>query len=196
MEYFDYEVTPDPLPYEIQGGWKRLTRDLIETVILALILFLVINTVTARIRVESVSMQPNLYEGDFVLVNRVAYRFGEPERGDIVVFRFPPNPEETPYIKRVIGLPGDTVRVSEGMVYINNTVLVEPYIRADTGQSGTWTVTEKAIFVMGDNRGSSSDSRNWGLVPYENIIGKALFVYLPFSHWAWLDHGSANAANP
>lgn len=196
MEYFNYEVTPDPLPYELEGGWKRLVRDLVETVVLALILFFVINTVTARIRVESVSMQPNLYEGDFVLVNRIAYRFGLPERGDIIVFRYPPNPEETPYIKRVIGLPGDIVRVAEGKVFINDVALSEPYLQVPTGQNGTWTVTENAIFVMGDNRGSSSDSRNWGLVPYENIIGKALFIYLPFSHWTWLDHGSANAAGP
>lgn len=196
MDYYNYEVIPDPLPYEIEGGWRRLLRDLVETIVLAFILFILINTVTARIRVESVSMQPNLYEGDFVLVNRIAYRFSPPQRGDIVVFRFPPNPEETPYIKRVIGLPGNTVRISEGNVYINDEMLQEDYIRVPTGQSGTWVVTENSIFVMGDNRGSSSDSRNWGLVPFENIIGKALFIYLPFSHWAWLDHGNANAAGP
>jgi signal peptidase I len=196
LEYYNYEVIPDPLGPEYEGGWRRLGRDMLETVILALILFLVINTITARIRVESVSMQPNLYEGDFVLVNRVAYNLGQPERGDIVVFRFPPNPEETPYIKRVIGLPGDTLRVHDGLVFINDVVLVEPYIKVPTGQNGTWSIPENAIFVMGDNRSSSSDSRTWGLVPYENIIGKALFIYLPFSHWAWLDHGAATAAVP
>lgn len=196
MDYYNYEVVPDPLPYELEGGWRRLLRDLIETVLLALLLFWGINAVTARIRVESISMQPNLYEGDFVLVNRIAYRFAAPQRGDIVVFRFPPNPEETPYIKRIIGLPGDTVSVRDGSVFINGILLTEPYLKVPTGQDGTWVVSEKTIFVMGDNRPSSSDSRNWGLVPYENIIGKALFIYLPFSHWAWLDHGPANAAGP
>jgi len=175
---------------------RRIVMDVLETVFLAVVLFLGINSISARIRVDSVSMQNTLFAGDFVLVNKLAYKLGEPHRGDIIVFRYPPNPQEIPYIKRVIGLPGDQVQIADGQVFINGQGLIEPYLKNDTPRDGTWNVPEDSLFVMGDNRHNSSDSRMWGFVPIENVIGKALVIYLPFDHWSLLDVSSAFAAVP
>jgi signal peptidase I len=200
MNDFRVVVLDDPEDgAEEQGGLKnlqRVLRDVIETLLLSLLLFWGINTVSARIRIESISMQPTLYAGDFVIVNKVAYRFGEPGRGDVIVFRYPPDPDREPYIKRIIGLPGDIVRVGEGKVFVNNLPLSEPYIAAPPMYQGTWTVAESSLFVLGDNRNSSSDSHSWGLVPYENIIGKALVVYWPPREWKLLNQETASAAEP
>lgn len=182
--------------YTYRRRLLRAIRDLAETVIMALVLFLAINAVSQRIRVDSVSMQPTLFAGDFVLVNKLAYRFGSPARGDVVVFKYPPDPTQIPYIKRIIGLPGDHIHISDGKVYINGQLLLEPYLKVSTNRGGDWTVPANSIFVMGDNRNNSSDSRSWGFVPIENIIGKAEFIYLPFDHWAWLSFPSAIAAGP
>jgi signal peptidase I len=174
---------------------RRIVADVLETVFLAVFLFLGINTISARIKVESVSMQPTLYEGDFVFVNKLAYRLGKPQRGDIIVFRYPPDPTQIPYIKRVIGLPGDQIVISNGEVNINGQRLTEPYIAAPPARGGNWTVPPDSLFVMGDNRNNSSDSRSWGFVPYDNIIGKAEVIYLPTRHWAVLHQPSAAAAD-
>jgi signal peptidase I len=174
---------------------RRIVADVLETVFLAIFLFLGINTISARIKVESVSMQPTLYEGDFVFVNKLGYRLGKPQRGDIIVFRYPPDPTQIPYIKRVIGLPGDQIVISNGEVVINGNRLTEPYIMAAPARGGSWTVPADSLFVMGDNRNNSSDSRSWGFVPYENVIGKAEVIYLPARHWAVLHQPSAAAAD-
>jgi signal peptidase I len=159
MQNFHTEAFPDPDPAAPQtGGLRRFVLDVMETVLLSVVLFLAINAISARIRVESISMQPTLYEGDFVIVNRVAYKLGEPKRGDVVIFRYPPNPDDEPYIKRVIGLPGDNVRVGDGKVYINEVPLREPYIKAAPNYTGAWVVPEDSLFVLGDNRNNSSDS--------------------------------------
>lgn len=175
---------------------KRLIFDLLETLILSVLIFLVINTVSARIRVESVSMQPTLYEGDFVIVNRLAYRFGEPGRGDIIVFRPPTNPQAEPYIKRVIGLPGDRIHVENGVVAVNGVALREPYIKSPPNYTGTWVVPQDSLFVLGDNRNNSSDSHQWGMVPLSEVIGTAEVIYLPVSHWQVLNPSTAAAAQP
>lgn len=189
MDYLHTEINPDPAP-EISTFW----RDLVETVILGAILFAIINAISARIRVDSVSMQPTLYEGDFVLVNRLAYLFGSPKRGDVIVFQNPINPDDVPYIKRIIGLPGDVVRVSDGKVYVNDLPLTEPYLKSPTNINGTWQVPEDALFVMGDNRGNSSDSRRGWTVPLGHVIGKAVLIYLPIEHWGVPNFPTAAAA--
>jgi len=199
MDYFFTETTPDPDPLsggEQDGELKRFIIDILETVILSIVLFLGINAVSARIRVESISMQPTLYEGDFVIVNKLAYQFGYPGRGDVVIFHYPPNPEVEPYIKRVIGLPGETVSVRNGKVYINDTPIHEPYIKANPAYTGTWTVPEDSLFVLGDNRNNSSDSHSWGMVPLKNVIGKAEVVYWPPTEWQLLNQATAAAAEP
>ncbi len=177
-----------------KGSFKRFLLDLTETLVLSVVLFLIINTISARIRIESISMQPTLYENDFVIVNRLAYKLGEPGRGDIIVFRYPPDPEREPYIKRVIGLPGETIKVAEGRVFVNDVQIREPYIKASPAYEGAWQVPEGYLFVLGDNRNNSSDSHSWGMVPIENVIGKAEVIYLPIAHWRVLNPNIAAAA--
>ncbi|MBN2551033.1 MAG: signal peptidase I [Anaerolineales bacterium] len=199
MDQFFTEQLPDQEsipPGSKKNQLKQFLLELLQTVILSVIIFLVIDAVSSRIRVQSISMQPTLYEKDFVLVNKLAYRFGQPKRGDVIVFRVPINPDGEPYIKRVIGLPGENVRVQEGKVYINNIPQQESYIMAPPNYNGEWTVPLDSVFVLGDNRNSSSDSHQWGMVPLENILGKALVVYYPMEHWQFLNQVTAAAAEP
>jgi signal peptidase I len=157
-----------------------LVKDVLETLLIALVLFVLINSISARIRVESVSMEPTLFRGDFVLIDRLSYWIGEPKRGEIVVFFYPPDPSQR-YIKRVIGLPGDDVEVANGVLRVNGEKLNEAYIKAYPAYTGQWSVPENSIFVLGDNRNRSNDSHIWGMVPEENIIGRALFIYWPIN---------------
>jgi signal peptidase I len=197
MERFRSEAIPDPDPFapeESKGGVKRFLLDMLETIVLALVLFVGINAVSARIRVESISMQPTLYAGDFVIVNKLAYKVGTPTRGDVVIFKFPPDPMREPYIKRVIGLPGDRVSVRGGKVYVNDVALREPYIKSPPAYEDRWVIPDDSLFVLGDNRNNSSDSHSWGMVPLENVIGKAEVVYWPPSQWQLLNESTAAAA--
>ena len=195
MDFLHTEAIPDIIPDEQKTSWRRTILDTLETIILSLVLFLVINAISERIRVESISMQSTLYPGDYVVVNKLAYRFnGDPERGDVIVFRYPPNPEAIPYIKRVIGLPGDQIHIADGKVYVNNQLTIEPYLDETTNRGGDWTVPPGQLFVMGDNRNNSSDSRAWGFVPLENIIGRAEVIYLPPQHWSFLHENIAIAS--
>ncbi len=199
MDNYRTEVYPDPeptTPSGKSGGFRHFLLDLVETILLSVVLFLGINAVSARIRVESISMQPTLYAGNFVIVNKLAYKLGTPGRGDVIIFHYPPDPTREPYIKRVIGLPGDKVSVSGGKVYVNGAALVEPYISAPPAYDGTWDVPADSLFVLGDNRNSSSDSHSWGMVPLQNVIGKAEVVYWPPQSWQLLNQATAVAAEP
>lgn len=197
MEHLRSKEYPDPPPENPeQGNFRRSIKDILEIALISLFLFLSINTISARIRVESVSMQPTLLAGNFVVVNKLSYQFGDPRRGDIIVFKYPPDPELDPYIKRVIGLPGEHVMVEGGKVFINGVRISEPYLETQTQQGGEWTVPQDALFVMGDNRNNSSDSRAWGVVPVENVIGKAFMVYWPPQKWEVLSMSYAVAAEP
>lgn len=177
-----------------QNSLERFLLDLLETVALAVVLFLAINIVTARVRVDGSSMRPTLENGELVLVNRLAYKFDPPMRGDIIVFRSVNTPDDL--IKRVVGLPGETVRVEGGQVFINDAPLNEPYIAASPIYTGVWSVPEGYLFVLGDNRNDSSDSHSWGLLPMENIIGKAVMVYWPFSDFTIIQHERSALASP
>jgi len=189
-------MIPDPLPLTTgEGNWRQMLIDILETLIISVILFVLINSVSARIRVESVSMKGTLNPGDFVLVNRLAYNWSDVNRGDVVVFD-PPFDSPEPYVKRVIGLPGEVVTIEDGHVYVDDVLVQEPYLKVDFHSNGTWEIPADAIFVMGDNRNNSSDSRSWGTVPTENILGKALFVYWPVNQWGALATGAVAAENP
>jgi signal peptidase I len=197
LEHFHSIEYPDPpVREEKRGGIPRFIKDVLEIVLISSILFFSINAISARIRVESVSMQPTLYAGNFVVVNKLAFRLGTPKRGDIIVFQFPPNPAQDPYIKRVIGLPGEHLRIEDGKVYINGVRFSEPYLTTNTKQGGDWDIPFDSLFVMGDNRNNSSDSRSWGMVPYEDVIGKAVLVYWPPQYWEVLNKSYALAAEP
>ncbi len=196
MDNFRTEITPEPgQPEPDNTNWRRTIIDILETIFLSVVLFVGINLVSSRIRVESISMQPTLYAGNFVLVNKLAFNFVEPERGDVIVFKYPPDPTQVPYIKRIIGLPGDTIHIEGGKVFINGQELIEPYLVEPTNRGGDWVVPENNLFVMGDNRNSSSDSRTWGTVPMENIIGRAEIVYWPPEKWGLLHMNTAIAGS-
>jgi signal peptidase I len=169
--------------------------DSLETVFLAAVLFIGINAVSARIRVDGQSMEPTLHTGEFVIVNKLAYKLGAPAIGDVIVFRYPRDPHQE-YIKRIIGLPGDKVVISGGQVIVNDHVLDEPYLAAPPSYEANWVIPENSLFVLGDNRNNSSDSHSWGAVPMEQVIGKAMLVYWPPKNWGLIDHTSVAIAAP
>ena len=176
-----------PQPAEEKTNWKRFALDIFETLVLAVVLFLGINAVSARVRVDGYSMQPTLEDGEFVLVSKLSYTFGDFNHGDIIVFHFPLNPEED-LVKRVIGLPGDHVVVQNNQVFVNDQLLDEPYIAQAPLYSGDWVVQDGYLFVLGDNRNNSNDSKDWGMLPQENVVGKAVLIYWPPPMWNVLDH--------
>jgi len=187
----DYTQTDEErIPVEPQEGdssaWIQFIRDLFETLILAVVLFFAINAVSARVRVDGFSMRPTLQDGEYVLVNRLAFKTSIPDRGDIIVFESPLNKQDL--IKRVIGLPGETVKIFNEQVIVDGHVLSEPYIAAAPVYNGEWKVPENNLFVLGDNRNDSSDSHAWGLLPVENVIGKAILIYWPPPEWGVLSH--------
>ncbi len=138
--------------------------------------------------VQGASMEPNFFNGDYLIVNEISYRFEEPQRGDVVIFKYPLDPSQF-FIKRIIGLPGETIRIEDGRVFIVNlktkekTILDESEYLNDAYTAGNFEITLKdgEYFVLGDNRGSSSDSRKWGPLPRKFIIGRAWIRAWPFT---------------
>lgn len=166
-------------------------RELIETIVLSLIIFLLMRQVVQNYRIESQSMEPNFCEGQFILVNKLAFVLGEPTRGDVVVFHNPNNQEED-YIKRIMGLPGDTLEIRGQEVVINGQPLDEPYIGNKISASqlyGPAVIEPDKLFVMGDNRPNSSDSRSSvGQLPQDLLVGKAWLRVWPFDRWGLVQH--------
>lgn len=164
-------------------AWKTV-RDVAETLVMAAVIWAVANLLTVRVMVTQASMQPNLLEGQHLIVSRLAYTFTDPRRGDIVVFSRPDSPRGFYLVKRIVGLPGETITVSQGgAVLINGHPLDEPYatIIDLPGNLTTreWTVPEGSYFVLGDNRRGSIDSRSWGFLGRDEIVGRAWFSYWP-----------------
>ena len=152
-------------------------------VLSVLIAIVVILFLYQPVKVEGTSMMPSLQNDERIFINKFVYRFGISDigRGDTVVFLYPGDPSKS-YIKRVIGIPGDAVKIDDGTVYVNGKALAEPYVAQDYRDQITWgeqTVPVDKYFVLGDHRSSSNDSRSWGYVPRQNIYGKAVFVYWP-----------------
>ena len=163
--------------------------DIIETVVLALAIFVLVYLFLVQPhQVRGNSMFPNFHDGEYLLTNKFSYRLGEPKRGDVIVFKAPKN-EEYDYIKRIVGAPGDKLTIKGGHIYLNGQLLEESYLPTDFTTSGGSFLREGDEFiiptgeylVLGDNRSHSSDSREWGDVPVENIIGKAWLRYWPFN---------------
>jgi len=178
--------TSNPRPQLKLGGLGRFARELIETLVLIAVIYALVNLATARFIVDGPSMQPTFETGQFLIVSRVHYMLGEPERGDIVVFHYPNNTEQD-YIKRIIGLPGDMVELRDTQVYVNGQPLDEPYINEPCTPARcpdrVWELGPDQFFVMGDNRNHSSDSRSFGPVDRQFIVGEALVRYWPPSDW-------------
>lgn len=172
------------------SAWSLL-RELLETVILSLVIFLVIRQGVQNYRIESHSMQPNFYEGEFVLVNKLAYKLGDPARGDVIVFRNPANEDED-YIKRVIGLPGDTLQFNGDSLYVNGEPLDDSFTTQPTYApiAEPVVVSPEHLFVMGDNRPNSRDSRAFGLLDDDLVVGKAWVRVWPIDEMGLIDHYS------
>lgn len=139
-------------------------------------------------QVKGQSMDPTFHDKEYILTDKLSYRFRQPKRGEVIILQSPNN-KDVEYIKRIIGLPGDRIRIQGGMVYLNSEALKETYLSVDTPLYPGWFVTEgeefevpqNNYFVMGDNRPGSSDSREFGFVPLQNIHGKVVFRYLPIN---------------
>ncbi|MFH0935621.1 MAG: signal peptidase I [Candidatus Omnitrophota bacterium] len=183
----------------MSAGSKSVIREWIESIIVALILAMIIRTfVVKAFKIPTGSMRPTLQEGDLILVNKFIYGARVPftdlrlpglaqlKRGDVIVFIYPEDPKKD-FIKRLIGLPGDTVEIKDGTVYINDNPVLDPvfnqryyYNRGQWGQENQKiTVAQDSFFVLGDNSASSQDSRYWGYVPKKNILGRAILIYWP-----------------
>jgi signal peptidase I len=162
---------------------KNFLREFIITVVLAVIIFVVAQRTIQTYEVFMTSMEPNFHEGQRVVVNKAVYIFGEPQRGDVIIFKAPTVTDED-FIKRVIGLPGDTVEVKDRAVYVNDIKLVEPYV----AETPDYTMPKREIpkdkyFVLGDNRNHSNDSHNNWYVDRQDIRGKAWLSTWPPDDW-------------
>ncbi len=210
------EVSPvsDP-PIRVRG----VVRELLETALFILLVFFIVRGIVQNFKIEGSSMEPTLHTGQYILVNklvyfhfdlnaplrlfpgqedlppRIIYPFHQPRRGDIVVFEYPRDVSKD-YIKRVIGLPGETIEIRDGKVFVNGVELEQPYLEGAATycvagypcHSGPVTVPEGQVFVMGDNRANSSDSREWNALPLDRIVGQAWVIYYPVSDWGLVPH--------
>lgn len=160
---------------------KTFLRDTLLTIVLTVAIFFLIQSTVQVSIVTGSSMEPNLHDSQRIVVNKAIYMFQEPQRGDIVIFQPPNNSGSTPFIKRIVGMPGETIEVKKGIVYADGYPLEEPYII----DAPAYTLPEEEIdannyFVLGDNRNNTSDSHVWGTLPQTNIIGKAwLSIWRP-----------------
>lgn len=184
----------------------RLAREIVEAALLALLVLMVLQLAVRNFKVEGSSMVPALEGGQYLVVDQVSFfkfdwerfsraipfwraeavepefAFRVPERGEIIVFHYPVNPDKD-FVKRVVGLPGETVAVRNGTVYVDGVGLAEPYLeRRDRSNARPLVLGDGEYYVIGDNRPNSNDSRSWGAVPEENIVGRVMLVY-----WPWDD---------
>ncbi len=168
---------------------EAILREIIETLLLTFFIFFIVNSLIGRYRIDGSSMNPTLFDGEYLIINNISYYLDDPKQGDIIVFKHPNN--DLNLIKRVIGEPGAHVEIHDRQVIVNGRTLEEPYIAAEPNYSGKWDVPEGMYFVLGDNRNNSSDSHSWSFLPEENIIGKAMLVYWPPSDWTAVSHASS-----
>jgi len=173
----------------------RQAREIITTVIIALIVYVLLQFTVQPFKVYGQSMMPNVEPGDYIMINKIGYYFTTPHRGEVILFHHPRSPK-TNLIKRVIGLPGDTVVIEDDKLFINDIELEEDYVQGEPDYEYLRNeIPVDHYFVLGDNRNNSSDSRNGWTVPSENIIGKAWFNYWPVSHWGAIEHYSPDMAS-
>jgi signal peptidase I len=213
-------IAEEPVPTPARRIRVRgAVRELLETAIFILLVFFIVRGIVQNFKIEGSSMEPTLHNEQYILVNklvyfhfdinaplrllpgqgdapaRVIYPFHQPQRGDIIVFEYPKDRTKD-YIKRVIGVAGDSVEVREGAVFVNGLRLDEPYLEGlqtfcYTGYAcngGPVVVPEGTVFVMGDNRNNSSDSREWGPLSFDRVIGQAWLLYYPVQDWGLVPH--------
>jgi signal peptidase I len=172
---------------------RKILIEFVQIIALSGFFFLLIDTFIGRMRVENISMEPTLVQGEFIMVDKFAYRSGNYQHGDIIVFHAPNEPGAD-YIKRLIGIPGDQIVVDGNSVTVNGVTLKEPYLAEPITYTGSWTVPPGSLFVLGDNRNKSSDSHEWGFIPMDSVVGKAIMIYWPFTKAKLLTHPNIAAA--
>ena len=172
-----------PAPSPSVRRWVKWVREALETILPAILIAVLINLFLAQpTRVHGLSMEPSLHTDQRLVVEKISYHLHGPRRGDIVIFSVPQKSEEL-LIKRVIGLPGETVEIRDDRVYINDAPLDEPYLAQQTrGRFGPAVVPPLHVFVLGDNRSFSNDSRAFDAVPIKDILGRAWFSYWPLEN--------------
>ena len=170
---------------------KSALREFVETILFTLLIYVLVRTfLFENYRVVGRSMLPTLQDDQFLVVNKLGYRLHEPQRGDIIVFR-DPRSDDRKLIKRVIGLPGETVEIQSGKVLIDNQVLEEPYIAGPGHYNQPPSqIPDDQYYVLGDNRDNSSDSHSWGTMSREEIVGKAWLTYWPPRLWGVIPDGA------
>jgi signal peptidase I len=183
-----------------QGGWmqsdqesksrtRSALREFVETILITLLIYFLVRTfLFENYRVLGQSMHPTLENGQYLVINKLLYRLQEPQRGDIIVFR-DVRDDSRKLIKRIIGLPGETVEIQGGQLYIDDRLIDEPYI----DQLGYYSepaslIPDGHFYVLGDNRNNSSDSHSWGTLPGDKIVGKAWLSYWPPAQWGIIPH--------
>jgi signal peptidase I len=181
-------------------GLFSFLGDMAKVIILSLIIILPIRYFIAQpFFVRGASMEPVYDNGDYLLVDEVSYRFSDPERGEVVIFRFPGDSSQF-YIKRIIGLPGEQIAIGNGVITVTNSehpegfVLREDYLTKDTAGEVSIRLGENEFFVLGDNRDASYDSRAWGVLPRSNIVGRAFLRAWPFNRAGILENPNYETA--
>lgn len=180
---------PQPRPKIMRR--RGVMREITETLLLVVAIYALVNLSTARFVVEGRSMEPNFHSDEFVIVSRLAYIIGEPQRGDVIVFHYDVE-NKRDFIKRIIGLPGEYIQMKNGLVYIDGEPIDEPYVqalcRSATCRDREWTLGEDEFFVLGDNRNSSQDSHDFGPIKRSQIVGRAWVRYWPPEDWTIISH--------
>jgi signal peptidase I len=190
-----------PAPTE-QPRQKSFLRDTLEIVFLALVLYVVIQYAVQTVHVLGSSMFPTLHDNDLLVASKISYKLHQPQRGDIIVFK-PPDEASRDFIKRIIALPGERIRIVSGVVYINDQVLREPYLPEKWTYNNNWPASGQdqilppnMYFVMGDNRNHSSDSRTFGPITLDSILGKAEIRIWPLSAIGFFDGKPTLTSSP
>jgi signal peptidase I len=194
MNVYDAQILPPGRAKAVSKQSSHLLREIIETIILVLLVFFAVHFSVQPFRVHGPSMQPGLYTNNLVVVNLLAYDFGSPQRGDVIVFHPPiPGGEDQYYVKRIIAIPGDTIQVTPKAVLVDGQTLTEPYVHT-VGTNGIESLNvvppfklgKDQYWVMGDNRTNSQDSRFFGPISGSTIVGKAEVVIWPATSLEWL----------
>lgn len=193
---------------------RSIIREVLETIILTIVIFLLVRSVVQNFKVDGRSMEPTLETGQYLIINKAVYwkldaesvetfvpgiadqlgeqprfLFGGPQRGDVIVFRYPKDLSRD-FVKRIIAVPGDTIEIKQGKVYVNDEAVIEDYLLAQPNYFvEKQIISGRNYFVLGDNRNNSSDSHVWGNVPLENIIGRAWIRYWPPEQWEFIPSG-------
>ncbi len=172
---------------EVKSRRRSSVSIVVEFVVIFLVAYMMAyglqNYIFGNFQIQQHSMEPNLYENDRVLINRIVYYYSDPDRGDIVIL-VDPMGSKNDFVKRVVALPGELIEIKDGKTYINDKLIDEEYLSKDKSNEdiGPLRIPEDSYFVMGDNRSVSSDSRRFGPVKGDNILGKVMIVWWPINH--------------